>query len=208
MYFFARAHQILMNDGAAGLVATNTVAQGDSRSTLRILKSSGFHIYRAIRRLPWPGGATVVVSILHLSNGPDSRIKFIDGRRCRKISVYLKDNDIDDDPQVLSANAGLAYEGFGPYGTGFIVHEGSADLTALRSDPRYDAILFDYIGGEDILDHPLGESERKIIYIGKMAKAEFERLYPIAFKIVERTVKVERENKSKRVASMPWWQFL
>jgi len=208
LYFFARAFQLLRTNGAAGLVATNTVAQGDSRSTLRILKSSGFHIYRAIRRLPWPGDATVVVSILHLSKGSDAQLKFIDGHQCSRISVYLKANDIEDDPETLSANAGLAYEGFGPYGSGFIIHEASAELAALQRVPENDAIIFDYVGGEDILNDPRGKSDRKIIYTGKMDRAEFERSYPIAYEIVERTVRAERAKKSKRVASMPWWQFL
>lgn len=208
LYFFARAFQILRQGGATGLVATNTVAQGDSRSTLRILKASGFHIYRATRRLPWPGEATVVVSILHLAKGEYDRVKYIDERKSERISVYLKDNEIDDDPEVLAANSGLAYEGFGPYGSGFIVMSGSDELAELRRDSGYDAIIFDYIGGEDVLDDPRGKSTRKIIYTGKMEEVDFENHYPIAYEIVERTVKPERLKKSKRVASMPWWQFL
>lgn len=208
LYFFARSLQILKRGGVAGLVATNTVAQGDSRSTLRILSLAGLKIFRAIRRLPWPGEATVVVSILHLVKGADINPKFIDGRECQRISVYLKDNEIDDDPHALVSNAGLAYEGFGPYGSGFIVHDGSSELDALRSDRRYDDIVFDYIGGEDVLDHPLGQSSRKVIYTGKMDRAELEARYPIAYEIIERTVKSERAKKSKRVVSMPWWQFL
>jgi hypothetical protein len=208
LYFFARSSKILRIGGAAGLVATNTIAQGDSRSTLRILKASGFHVFRAIRQLPWPGEATVVVSVLHLLNGSDARSKFIDDHECRRISVYLKDDYIDDDPKALLSNAGIAYEGFGPYGAGFIIKEGSAEQATLQNDPRYEPILFDYIGGNDILNHPSGKSNRKIVYIGKMDRAEFERLYPVAYEIIERTVKTERARKSKRVAAMPWWQFL
>ena len=208
LYFFAKSFQVLRNGGAAGLVATNTISQGDSRSTLRILRDLGFQIYRAVRRLPWPGEATVVVSILHLAKDRVERPRYIDGARVNQISVYLKDNDTNDDPQSLAANDGRAFEGFGPYGSGFILIEGSEALSELQSDPKYKDIIFDYVGGEDVLNDPVGKSTRKIIYTEKMDRTTLEKSYPLAFKIIEATVKPERAKKSKRVASMPWWQFL
>ncbi|MBR0958381.1 Eco57I restriction-modification methylase domain-containing protein [Bradyrhizobium japonicum] len=208
LYFFARSFALLRDKGIAGLVATNTIAQGDSRSTLRILKSLGFHLFRARRRLPWPGDATVIVSVLHLAKLDDLRPQFIDDRSCAAVSVYLKPNAMNDDPEALRQNAGLIYEGFGPYGAGFILQEGSEELAALMSDSRYHDIVFEYVGGEDVLTEPTGRSERKIIYIGKMERADFERRYPAAYRLIERTVKEERAKKSKRVSDMPWWQFL
>ena len=208
LYFFARAFQLLRVRGAAGLVATNTIAQGDSRSTLRILKSAGYHIYRATRRLSWPGEATVIVTILHMSNKYNPQRKFIDERPCERISVYLKDSDVDDDPQMLFENSGIAYEGFGPYGSGFVLNEGSPELEILQSDSRNSSIIFDYVGGEDILNDPYGKSDRKVIYTGKIDRSELDRKFPTAYEHIEKTVKSERAKKSKRVSSMPWWQFL
>ncbi len=132
----------------------------------------------------------------------------MDHRQCKKISVYLKENDINDDPMVISANLGLAYEGFGPYGSGFILPNGSVESDTLTADANYHPIIFDYVGGDDILNNPEGKSDRKIIYIGKMDRIDFERKYPKAYQLIELTVKGERAKKSKRVAAMPWWQFL
>ena len=57
---------------ALGLVATNTIAQGDTRSSgLRWICERGGEIYRATKRVKWPGDAAVVVSVLHIVKGRD-----------------------------------------------------------------------------------------------------------------------------------------
>ena len=69
-HFFRRAFDLLRRDGAFGLIATNTIAQGDTRSTgLRWICEHGGEIYDARRRVPWPGLAAVVVSVLHVCKG-------------------------------------------------------------------------------------------------------------------------------------------
>ena len=57
--------------GAFGLIATNTIGQGDTRSTgLRWICNHGGTIYAARKRLKWPGEAAVVVSVVHVHKGP------------------------------------------------------------------------------------------------------------------------------------------
>jgi hypothetical protein len=66
-YFFRRAFELLRSGGALGLIATNTIAQGDTRSTgLRFICNGGGLIYNATRRYKWPGLAAVVVSVVHI----------------------------------------------------------------------------------------------------------------------------------------------
>ncbi len=66
-HFFRRAFTIIRHGGALGLIATNTIAQGDTRSTgLRYLCHHGGIIYNATRRYRWPGVAAVVVSLVHI----------------------------------------------------------------------------------------------------------------------------------------------
>ena len=66
-YFFRRAFEIVRVGGAYGLIATNTIAQGDTRSTgLRFICQNGGIIYNATRRYKWPGLAAVVVSLVHI----------------------------------------------------------------------------------------------------------------------------------------------
>ena len=70
-HFFRRAFNLLRDRGTLGLIATNTIGQGDTRSTgLRWICKHGGRIYRAQRRLKWPGEAAVVVSVIHAEKVP------------------------------------------------------------------------------------------------------------------------------------------
>lgn len=66
-HFFRRGFTLIREEGALGLIATNTIAQGDTRSTgLRFICNNGGIIYNAKRRYKWPGMAAVVVSLVHI----------------------------------------------------------------------------------------------------------------------------------------------
>jgi very-short-patch-repair endonuclease len=66
-HFFRRAFNLLRQGGTLGLIATNTIAQGDTRSTgLRFICNNGGTIYNAQKRVKWPGLAAVVVSVVHI----------------------------------------------------------------------------------------------------------------------------------------------
>ena len=207
LYFFCKASKILRVGGTAGLIATKTVAQGDSRSTLRLLREQDFQIFRAIRRLKWPGTAHVVVSVLHLHKNSTLVSKYIDERKVKNISVYLKDDDFNDDPSPIRSNAEKIFEGFGPYGSGFLLNSDSELLAQLRESDEKE-IIFPYIGAEDVMDSPESSSARYALYTGKISLEELEKHYPQTHSHLRSTVKPEREKKSKRVAGMPWWQFL
>ena len=69
-HFFRRAFNLLREGGTFGLIATNTIGQGDTRSTgLRWICKHDGYIYRSQRRLKWPGEAAVVVSVVHVAKG-------------------------------------------------------------------------------------------------------------------------------------------
>src|SRR5205085_9848889 len=59
-HFFRRAFNLLKSGGCFGLIATNTIGQGDTRSTgLRWICTHGGTIYSARKRYKWPGQAAV-----------------------------------------------------------------------------------------------------------------------------------------------------
>ena len=70
-HFFRLADRLLGAHGTIGLIATNTIGQGDTRSSgLQPLAQQGLEIYDATRSMPWPGGAAAVtVSVVHLAKG-------------------------------------------------------------------------------------------------------------------------------------------
>ena len=90
VHFFRRAFGLLRPGGTSGLIATNTIAQGDTRSTgLRWICNNGGEIYRARRRVKWPGLAAVVVSVLHVHKGDFSGVKILDGETVDTITAFL-----------------------------------------------------------------------------------------------------------------------
>ena len=99
-HFFRRAFILLRDGGAFGLIATNTIGQGDTRATgLATILLQGGRIYRATKRYQWPNeGAAVVVSIVHVQRKGAPIVPVLDGRPVGRISAYLVAGDLDDAP--------------------------------------------------------------------------------------------------------------
>ena len=162
-HFFRRAFHLLRRGGTLGLIATNTVAQGDTRSTgLRWIAENGGTIYDVRRRYRWPGQAAVVVSVIHLAKGepPSARL---DGREVERITAFLFDRGGNRDPARLQANAGQSFQGSNLLGMGFTFDDtdrkGVASSLAdrerlIRQDPRNTERIRPYIGGEELNKSP------------------------------------------------------
>jgi hypothetical protein len=110
-HFFRRAFTLLRLNGVFGLIATNTIGQGDTRETgLMTIINTGGKIVRATRRLKWPGEAAVVVSVVHVAKGGTTEPS-LDNHPVRRVSAYLVEGDLDHSPARLAANAGKAFVG-------------------------------------------------------------------------------------------------
>lgn len=172
-HFFRRAFDLLRREGTFGLLATNTIAQGDTRATgLRWIRRHGGEIYRANRRYAWPGEAAVVVSVVHVHKGPYDGPRKLDGRPVDRITAFLSDRGGDDDPARLEANAGLSFIGSYVLGMGFTFDDtdrkGVANPISLmeqmiRKDPRNDDRIFPYIGGDEVNEDPEHRPHRWVI---------------------------------------------
>ena len=96
--------------GSLGLIATNTIAQGDTRSSgLRWICLNGGTIYSARKRYKWPGVAAVVVSVVHLLKGHYAGVKLLERRPVEQITAFLFANGGHDDPKQLAGNAGKSF---------------------------------------------------------------------------------------------------
>ena len=172
-HFFRRAFGLLRNSGSLGLIATNTIGQGDTRSTgLRWICHHGGEIYRVQRRLKWPGDAAVVVSVLHIAKGSYSRPRALDGREAERITAFLFHDGGHDDPERLEANAGQSFQGSIVLGMGFTFDDTDrkgvatplAEMERLvNENPRNRDVIFPYIGGEEINSSPTHAHHRYVI---------------------------------------------
>ncbi|MEG5104082.1 N-6 DNA methylase [Microcoleus sp. AT13-A6] len=165
-HFFRRAFTIIRNGGGFGLIATNTIAQGDTRSTgLRYICQKGGIIYNATKRFKWPGLAAVVVSVIHIqkvgcvatknldlssislaathpTQGDLSSISLaatqpiLDGRQVPKISAFLFHAGGNENPQTLLANAGKGFIGSYVLGMGFTFDDTNPEATPIAEMHR------------------------------------------------------------------------
>ncbi len=172
-HFFRRSFNLLRDDGTLGLIATNTIAQGDTRSTgLRWICKGGGEIYRAQTRFKWPGVAAVVVSVLHIVKGTFQSEKLLDGATAERITAFLFHSGGHDDPARLGENADQSFQGSIVLGMGFTFDDTdtrgvASPLSEMRrlitEDPRNAEVIFPYIGGQELNNHPRHEHHRYVI---------------------------------------------
>ncbi|HEY3566880.1 MAG TPA: DNA methyltransferase [Thermoanaerobaculia bacterium] len=216
-YFFRRSFFFLRSGGALGLIASNTIAQGDTRvGGLRWICKHGGEIFCARRRVRWPGIAAVVVSIVHVAKDELVYAKRLDEGNVDIISAFLFHRGGNDDPSKLLSNAGYSYSGAKIYGQGFIFddtdHKGIttplAEMRRLIEVDKCNAeVIFPYIGGEEVNTSPTHAYHRYVINFGERGEEECRRRWPGLMAIVEAKVRPERIQKSAEIAAWPWWRF-
>jgi hypothetical protein len=216
-HFFRRAFTLLRRRGNLELIATNTIGQGDTRTTgLANLLLHGGAITHAIHRLKWPGEAAVVVSIVGIVKG-QALEPVLDGRRVRRISAYLNEGELDASPLPLVENSGKAFGGSKIYGQGFLFDDAgakkgtSSSLQTMRDlikkNERNSERIFPYIGGEEVNNDPQQTHDRYVIDFGELTEDEARTGWPELFSIVQALVKPERDKQNREARKRRWWLF-
>jgi len=221
-HFFRRAFDLLRPDGALGLIATNTIGQGDTRSTgLRWICAHGGDIYAAWKRVKWPGhSAAVVVSVVHIVKGQYKGQRLLDGREVPVITAYLFHAGGNDDPIRLRSNAGKSFQGSIILGMGFTFDDTGtkgvaspiSEMKRLEAaDPANAEVIFPYIGGEEVNDSPTHEHHRYVINFEERSEKECRSRWPELMTIIEERVKPARSHLTKnaigRKRAKYWWQY-
>jgi hypothetical protein len=215
-HFFRRAFTLLREGGTFGLIATNTIAQGDTRSTgLCWICMHGGTIYAARRRYKWPGQAAVVVSVVHVAKGPIPGPYLLDGKEVPLITAYLFHAGGYENPATLKANANKSFIGSYVLGMGFTFDDTDKDGVAnpislmhevIAKDKRNAERIFPYIGGEEVNDSPTHAHHRFVINFGEMTVEE-ARQWPDLMAIVEAKVKSQRMKDNRESYRRYWWQY-
>ena len=170
-HFFRRAFDLLRSRGLFGLIATNTIAQGDTRAGgLRWICENGGEIYHARRRVQWPGLAAVVVSVLHVSKGAFVGVKRLDGEATDRITAFLFHRGSHGDPVRLSANASKSFNG-SVFPKGFTFDTDTKGVASplaemrrlIDENPRNQEVIFPYVGGAEVNTSPTHAHHRYVI---------------------------------------------
>ncbi|MGO9381174.1 MAG: DNA methyltransferase [Mycobacterium sp.] len=209
-YFFLRAQSLLSSRGTLGLIATNTIAQGDTREVgLDQMVEAGFTITRAIQSRSWPAStvnlefAAVWGSLGHVA---DDVPRISDDEPVKRITTLLEPGRrVEGNPERLVENANIAFQGCVVLGMGFVIEPAEAQAW-IAEDPRNAEILFPYLSGEDLNQRSDGSASRWVIdFFGQTIEQAARYAQPMSR--VRSSVKPERDRKRRQAYRENWWLF-
>ena len=203
--------------GTLGLIATNTVAQGDSREVgLGAMVADGFTITRAIQSRSWPAAsANLEYAAVWGTRGSviDAVPRVADDVDVRRISTLLEPSGrVDSMPARLAENAGLAFIGCYVLGMGFVVDPEEAQEW-IAADARNAEVLFPYLNGEDLNQRSDASASRWVVDFNDWPE-ERARAYHLPYRRLAERVKPERQRRKpdggyalRKPLPERWWQY-
>ena len=211
-YFFIRGVSMLAKYGQLGSLATNTIAQGDTREVgLDSLLAGTCVIPRADRSRPWPGNASLEIAIVWVRKGTWASLFVLDDEPADGITPYLTaPGAIVGNPYRLKANEGKSFQGSIVLGMGFVLTPEEAE-TLIEKDERNRDVLFPYLNSQDLNSRPDQSPSRWVINFFDWP-IEKAMQYPDCFRIIEERVKPERmayepKNAWNKMVKQYWWRY-
>jgi hypothetical protein len=213
-YFFLRANDITRQGGQAGLLATNTIAQGDSREVgIEQLVAAGWTIPRAIPSRKWPGTAALEVAHIWLRHGTWQNSFLLEETPVVGITPFLTiPGTAEGKPYQLIANANKSFQGSIVLGMGFVLEPEEAKAL-IAKDPRNKDVLFPYLNGED-LNSRFDQSPSRWVLNFFDWPLEKAKSYLDCYRIIEEKVKPERQRKNekseyalRKPLPQKWWIY-
>ena len=204
-YWFRLAHERLDKNGRAGLVATNSISQGKSRSvSLEYIVENGGYIYDAISSQVWSGEAAVYVSIINWSKKEPLNY-ILDNEKVSIINSSLQSSVDVSNVAKIKANLNTGFVGAQPNSKGFFISEQQAK-DWVKADPKNKFVVKPSCSATDLADIPNGLPNRWIIDFQDM---QFEEVtdYRLPFEHTKTFVKPERINNREVVLREKWWRF-
>jgi len=209
-YFLLRAATLLRSTGTLGVIATNTVAQGDTRQVgLDRLVDNGLMITRAIQSAPWPSAnANLEYAAVWGSRGPvaDEAHRVADDILVPRISTLLEaEGQIVGSAARLKENEDIAFQGCTVVGMGFVLEPDEAQAF-IADDERSGEVLYPYLNGEDLNSSPVNSASRWIVdFTGRCEKCAARCKGP--YERVLQLVKPERARNPRPAAKKYWWLY-
>ncbi|ACV76884.1 Eco57I restriction-modification methylase domain-containing protein [Nakamurella multipartita] len=217
-YFLLRVHQLVSSSGIAGMIATDTLAQGATRRAgLDQLAALGYEIFRAVSGEPWPSKSAAlhycVVGTTRVENMSESSTRFLDTRSVGRISSKLEQQSrVSGLPNRLRENADLMFQGSIVLGMGFVLDPDEADRL-IRTSDRNREVLFPYLNGQDLNQRVDGGPSRWVINFHDWDESR-ARTFEAVWEILERDVKPERQRLNdegqfvlRRPLPQRFWQY-
>ncbi|MGA5325306.1 Eco57I restriction-modification methylase domain-containing protein [Streptomyces griseoincarnatus] len=198
-YFGLCSHRLLNPVGQSGMIATNTLAQGETRDVgLEQIVADGAIIRRAIKSAPWPSKSAVLeYCAVWTSRLPVAAngVTLVSGVAAPNgISTSLNPATREASwAEPLECNSSASFQGAIVLGLGFTMSEEEARSWILEDD-NYRDVLFPYLNGQDINNHPEHRTNRWVVNFHDWT-LERAKWYGKAFEKIELEVKPERQRR-------------
>jgi len=206
-YFFVRAASLVHGKGCFGLLATNSIGQGETREVgLDSFQRQGMNIFWAVPSYKWPGTANLTVSVVCVTRGNWLGTCVLDDKPVDGITSFLTPRGVVlGNPQRLKSNIGIAFRGTELRGDGFILNSAECE-NLISSNSRNQDVLFPYLTGEDVNSQPDQSASRWVINFQDWT---FEKAssYPECLEILKSRVKPYRETITKQIHEPDFWKF-
>ena len=206
-YFYLRTNGLLGTNGCAGMIATDSIADGDNRLVgLRQIIESGSTIYRAVRSMPWPGTAAVSISVVWWAKSTWLGLRILGADEVDEISDELKIDETGGwEPRKLKSDICESFAGTYINGEGFLIGPEEAERL-ISSDPKNKDVLYPYLTGDDVNTQTEQTATRWVINFHTMPLKEAQG-YADCFEIVAERVKPYRESLTKQIHEADFWKF-
>ena len=206
-HFFRRSFILLRDNGSFGLLATNSIAEGDTRKGgLEWMLQHGATIYAAYPDEPWPGVAAVVTSRVHVHKAKWYGNRSLLDNPVSHISAFLSEHE-DWSLKRLKTNKDIGFQGSIVLGMGFVLSHEQA-LRMLDADQRNIEVIFPYLNGQDLNSDPKQCPTRWVINFWDWPE-ERAMTYTLPYEWILQHVYPERvkksEQKSYRNIMSMWW---
>ena len=206
-YFFLRASSLVCLGGMCGLLATNTIAQGETREVgLEQIEATGWTVLRAVSTRRWPGTASLEVAHIWLRRGYWHGPYLLDEKLVEGITPFLSPLGVEQGKlYALITNANKSFEGSKVGGRGFVLDPEDAQVLLARH-PRNRDVLFPYLNGEDLNTRYDQSPSRWVINFHDWPLGQAET-YIDCISIVQEKVKPERIKNNRQAYRERWWQY-
>lgn len=205
-FFYLRASGLLRESGMFGLLATKTIAQGDTARTGLCYLFANHHltVVYARRAFTWPGTASVVSALVVAHVGDWKGLRFLDGSPVQSISPILDDEGSWGDSKPLPGNVERSYQGSVLVGLGFVLSE--AEATAfLKARKTNEQVIHPYLDGDDLNTHPQQVATRWAIDFRDYSLKQCETTWPEVLARVRKLVKPQRDKTRREAHRKYWW---
>ncbi|MFI6377694.1 Eco57I restriction-modification methylase domain-containing protein [Streptomyces sp. NPDC050546] len=182
-----------------GIIATNSIAQTDSREVgLDRVVSQGWKIWRAVKSMEWPGQAGVYVSLVWVGMAGDRENFILEGRPVREISQSLTvPSRTVGAPRKLAASTGQYSVGCQVTGDGLVLDDPDEVQSLIALDQRNASVILPLLNADEVNNQPTLGAAKSVIDFGLMSLQEAQS-FPSLLARIEACGRPNRE---------AWWRF-